>query len=87
MVATGRLHHRANLDLVELASARTDRDELRERVLGIEEVKRKFEEHYDLLTGETASAEEHVASLDGSVEHLGKRVETLVGRKDCWKSR
>ena len=33
------------------------------------------------MAGEKASVEEHVASLDGSVERLEKRVETLVGEK------
>lgn len=68
-----------NLYSAELASAKAERDELRTRVLGLDEEKRKVEEHYDLMDGKKVYVEEHVASLDGSVEHLEKRVETQVG--------
>ena len=75
-VAQSLLH--INSDLAELASSRDERDELRKKVLGLEEENRKFEEHYDLLSAEKVSVEEPTAELDGSVERFSYQTETLV---------
>lgn len=65
LVAAARRLRHFNSYSTELASTRAEQDELRMKVLGLEEEKRKFEEHYDLLVEEKASMEEQVAKLDG----------------------
>lgn len=67
VVATQPLRQ-VNSDLSEITSIRSNQDKLRPKFIGMEEEKRKFEEHYDLLAEEKASKEGHVKILDGSVE-------------------
>lgn len=81
LVAAVRRLPQANLVLAKPSSARVERDELRTRVLRLEEEKCKFDERYDLLDGEKAFVEEHIVNLDGSVWLLAERVEDLVGEK------
>lgn len=50
-------------------------------MLGLEEGKCTFEEYYDLLSCEKEFMEEQFSSLDGSVEGLARRVDTLEGEK------
>lgn len=64
VVATQPLRQ-VNSDLSEITSIRSNQDKLRPKFIGMEEEKRKFEEHYDLLVEEKASMEEQVAKLDG----------------------
>lgn len=69
--AARRLHH-VSSDLAKLAFVKAKWNELREKLLGLEEEKHKFEERADLFAGEKASMEEQVVNLDGSVERLSR---------------
>lgn len=67
VVAVGHLRH-VSLDLAELTIVKSKCDELRQKVLGLEEEKRKFEERYDMLAREKDSMDDQVTSLDREVE-------------------
>lgn len=58
LVATARCLHQVNSDSAELASAKAERDQLKARVMGLEEEKRKFEECYELLASKKVFVEE-----------------------------
>lgn len=87
LVDVTRRLRQVSSDSVELASATSVRDELKEKVLGLEGEKCKFKERYELLVGEKAFVEEQVAILDGSSEHFFQRIEALVEEKKVLESR
>ncbi|CAI9267832.1 unnamed protein product [Lactuca saligna] len=87
LVAAVRCLRHVNLDSVELAFCMANRDELRTKLLGLEEEKHKFDEHCDFLVGDKESMEEQVAKLDGLVEHFYQRIEALVEEKKVLESR
>lgn len=51
-------------DLAELTTVIAKRKELREKLLGLEDEKREFEERYDLLATEKSLVEDQVTSLN-----------------------
>lgn len=81
MVVVSKLLRHISSDLADFTVVKVERDELRERVLGLEIKKHKFEGLYDLLVGKKAYVEEHVASLDAEVERLSRQVESLEVEK------
>lgn len=77
----------------ELALIKSERDELRARLLELEGEKRSFEECC-LWAGEKVSLEEQVATLDGSVERFSHQFKVFVeekrvleGQADCSNKR
>lgn len=56
VAAAGRLHHMST-DLAEWTTVKAKHNELKERVVGLEE-KCKFDECYDFLVGEKSSMED-----------------------------
>lgn len=85
-MAAARRLRQVNSDLTELASARSEWDEIKTKVLGLEDEKRKFEVRYDLLDGEKASVEEQMTKLDGFVERFYQWIEALVDEKKVLES-
>ena len=70
MVTTTSRLRKGDSNSGELIQIRVEQDDLRDKLLPLEEEKRLFKERYDLLAGEKASMKDKVVALDGSVEHF-----------------
>lgn len=87
LVAVDGCLSQVSLDLPDFTIVKAENDGLRGMVLVLETEKRKFEGCYDLMDGEKAFAEEHVASLDAEVERLLQQVEGLEAEKEAFEKR
>lgn len=70
MVATASFLRRGDSNSGELVQIRSEQDNLKAKLLALEEDKCLFEECYEILAGEKASLEDKVVALDGSMERF-----------------